>query len=146
MFCSIESWYGANGQAYGGNPDMNQRHAQVQLTAGRWSLTAAQMSVRQALTDWGFTDPERLQLSQLIATELVANAVRHVGEDFTLQIAADARTVTLAVHDPSPVLPVRRAPDEHGGRGLMIVERLCASWGYDTYRDDGKRVWARLDW
>jgi serine/threonine-protein kinase RsbW len=125
---------------------MNQRHAQVQLTAGPWSSTAAQIAVRQALTDWGLTDPERLQLSQLIATELVANAVRHVGEDFTLQIAADGHTITLAVHDPSPTVPVRRVPDEHGGRGLMIVEGFSTSWGYDRYRDDGKRVWARLDW
>ena len=125
---------------------MTDRHAHVQLSARSWSLATAQDTVCHVLTSWGFIDPERLQLAQLIATELVANAIRHVGEDFTLQISADGTAVTLAVHDPSPAAPVRRIPDEHGGRGLLIIERFATAWGYHHYRGDGKRVWAKLDW
>jgi anti-sigma regulatory factor (Ser/Thr protein kinase) len=120
-------------------------HIELQLPARGWSLNAARTAVRNALTTWGLGNPEKLHLTELVATELVSNVVRHVGDDFTLRISADGATITLEVHDPSPAIPIRRTPDRHGGRGLAIVEAVSASWGFDRFRGDGKRVWARLD-
>jgi len=119
------------------------RDARIELPACGWSPNAARTAVREVLATWGLDDPEHLV--ELVATELVSNVVRHVGEDFCLSISADGAIVTLTVQDPSPELPVRRIPDEHGGRGLFIIEAVSASWGVDEIRDDGKRVWARLD-
>jgi hypothetical protein len=53
--------------------------------------------------------------------------------------------ITLVVQDLSSIVPVGRIPDGDGGRGLWIVEAASASRGVDEVRDDGKRVWARLD-
>jgi len=119
------------------------RDGRIELPARGWSTNAARTAVREALSAWGLDDPEHLV--ELVATELVSNVVRHVGEDFCLSISADGAIITLTVQDPSPELPARRIPDEHSGRGLFIIEAVSASWGVDEIRDDGKRVWARLD-
>jgi anti-sigma regulatory factor (Ser/Thr protein kinase) len=130
--------HGGNGWKATGN-----RNVRIELPPRGWSLNAARNAVRDALTRWGLDDPEHLV--ELVATELVSNAVRHVSEDFCLSISADGAVITLTVQDPSPEPPVRRTPDQRGGRGLSIVEAVAASWGVDNVRDDGKRVWARLD-
>ena len=119
------------------------RDARIELPARGWSMNAARTAVREALSTWGLDDPEHLV--ELVAAELVSNVVRHVGQDFCLNISADGNIITLTVQDPSPELPVRRIPDEHGGRGLVIIDAVSVSWGVDEIRDDGKRVWARLD-
>ena len=53
--------------------------------------------------------------------------------------------VAVVVTDPSPVPPVIRpaALASEGGRGLRIVEALCAHWSWNP-EDDGKAVYAIL--
>ncbi len=34
-------------------------------------------------------------------------------------------------------------PDEHGGRGLQIIDTLADRWG-TTHNEDGKTVWAEF--
>lgn len=104
----------------------------------------------------------------LAATELVANALEHgvrdaatrgSGPDELRRRRADGVRITLtssgshvvlAVTDPSPSAPVRRARDltAGGGRGLQLVESLSLCWGWtlldeqDGQRQPGKSVWA----
>jgi hypothetical protein len=50
------------------------------------------------------------------------------------------------VHDPSPVLPVERAPDfsVRGGRGIKLVSAIADKWGVEVRGADGKTIWAEF--
>ncbi|MEV5576236.1 ATP-binding protein [Spirillospora sp. NPDC052269] len=83
----------------------------------------------------------------LVVCELVTNAVKAVGgTTVRLTVAVDAPgSVTLEVHDSSLTVPHRRspAPDDPGGRGLVIVAALADSYGVRP-EPDGKTVFAVL--
>lgn len=94
-------------------------------------------------------DQDCIDDAVLVASELVANAIRHTvpldrsAIDVRWDVVTD--TVLIQVEDGSSTPPRRREPGERqpGGRGLGIVEALAAEWGVDpTAR--GKRVWARV--
>jgi anti-sigma regulatory factor (Ser/Thr protein kinase) len=96
----------------------------------------------ETLRGWGHDDHDWLDVVSLIVTELVGNAVRHAGGCATLDLHSDGRTI-LTVTDHSPTRPRLRAPDEHGGRGLLIIDALCPRWGVRD-QETGKQVWAEL--
>ncbi len=87
---------------------------------------------------------------RLLATELVANAVRHTGVpggevEIRLHLADDV--VHLIVLDDGPGFdPPSRplaAPDGPGGWGLYLVDRRARRWGTDS--GDRHRVWLELE-
>lgn len=84
--------------------------------------------------------------AQVITSELVANAVVHADTPFELSILLRERYLRIAVRDGDRS-PVRRggmvSEDAEGGRGLLVVEALAASWGY-VRTVDGKVVWATV--
>ena len=82
----------------------------------------------------------------LLVSELVANAILHTGTPLTVVIAPDVDRVRIEVHDGSPQLPMRKHYSNMSGtgRGLMLVERMAATWGYDRTAG-GKVVWFELD-
>ncbi|MFJ3762879.1 ATP-binding protein [Streptomyces sp. NPDC090080] len=92
-----------------------------------------------------------------IASELVANAVRHGRPDSTaesevqsavwLAFALRPRTLLCVVRDPSLNSPRLTLPqplaERH--RGLPIVNALSNTWGWTTTpQAQGKSVWARV--
>lgn len=94
--------------------------------------------VRQALESWlgeRGSAPEVVADARLVATELVSNAVRHASPlgNGTMLVRWHQEDTTLALSvcdgggttDPQPV---DGAPYDVGGRGLRIVEQLCARW------------------
>jgi two-component sensor histidine kinase len=94
-------------------------------------------------------EPECIDDVVLVASELVANAVRHAAPVSARRIDVtwdfDATGVLIRVEDGSPTLPRRRRAGVMTpyGRGLAIVEAIAAEWGVElTAR--GKRVWARV--
>jgi anti-sigma regulatory factor (Ser/Thr protein kinase) len=100
--------------------------------------------LRDALKTWeldGFG-----QVTELLASELVTNALRHVGSPITLRAFRQPSRIRVEVEDTSTMTPVRRDPEplDPGGRGIMIVESLANDWGADV-RDDGKTVWFEID-
>jgi serine/threonine-protein kinase RsbW len=86
-----------------------------------------------------------------ITSELVSNAIQHVGGDGTETVGVTlARTrnpdaVTVVVTDSSTAGPVMRepTPSSERGRGLLVVEELSACWGWNL-EDGGKAVYAVL--
>ncbi|MGA4838150.1 ATP-binding protein [Streptomyces sp. G45] len=92
-----------------------------------------------------------------IASELVANAVRH-GRTRTsapdtsqaavwLALTPRPHTLLCVVRDPSRRLPryTPPAPLAERNRGLPIVRALAASWGWtNDSQAHGKTVWARV--
>jgi anti-sigma regulatory factor (Ser/Thr protein kinase) len=90
-------------------------------------------------------------MAALLVSELFCNSVRHsgsgaAGEAVTVAVAAWDGVVLVEVADRSGagVPDLRRADDEaEGGRGLQLVERLSARWGW--HRDRGQTVtWFEL--
>ncbi|MBE2318917.1 SpoIIE family protein phosphatase [Solirubrobacter sp. CPCC 204708] len=84
---------------------------------------------------------------RLLATELVANAVRHAdAATVQLEVRLAPRTVHLSVSDDgrgfeAPARPIE-TPDGPGGWGLYLVDRCAARWGIE--RGERHRVWLEL--
>jgi anti-sigma regulatory factor (Ser/Thr protein kinase) len=90
--------------------------------------------------------------AQLIASELVTNAIRHAGANPAEEIGVsllrvhNPESVAVIVMDSSPYPPVRRevSADSERGRGLQIVEALSPHWEW-VPEDGGKTVFALLE-
>jgi signal transduction histidine kinase len=94
--------------------------------------------------------PDELETNLLLLTcELVNNSVLHGDAGDQDEIEVELRTTRTGlraqVTDPgSGFAPTGRGRelDEPGGWGLVLVERLAASWGVE--RDTRTRVWFEL--
>ncbi|WP_327367030.1 ATP-binding protein [Streptomyces sp. NBC_01217] len=80
---------------------------------------------------------------ELLAGEVIANAVLHTRESCRVTVTWDGTRVRLeaedAVRRPLP-LPTSAPPDEEGGRGLQLVAGLAQAWG-SRPTAYGKSVW-----
>ncbi|WP_078654089.1 ATP-binding protein [Streptomyces catenulae] len=130
----------------------------MRFTATARGARLARRLVAVRLDEWGVpygTDPHDAIV--LIAGELSANAVRHgrvPGRDFVLRLglvagAPGRATVRVEVGDTRtervPPRPdaVREPGDAESGRGLLLVSRLAARWGWQPrVGGPGKTVWA----
>ena len=107
----------------------------------------ARALVRGACADWHV--PAVAGPAELVASELVRNAVVHTGTPCRLSIALDSRGLHVTITDRGPERPAalgRRdaaAPCD-GRRGSPhAVSTLSKAWGV-TPRRGGKSVWALL--
>ncbi len=91
-------------------------------------------------------DPLVIETAELLTTELVTNAIVHVGCKSHLFIRAAKGVVRVEVSDPDDRLPSMTAPDADApdGRGLAIVNGLASAWGVDRGTGGGKTVWFEL--
>ena len=93
------------------------------------------MRVLRACEAWGI--PGR-QSAELVASELVANAVLHGWGHLVLRLFDAGGALRIEVEDANPAPPV--SVDGHegriGGYGMQIVERL-ARWGWEPTRRQG---------
>ncbi|MFE0509118.1 SpoIIE family protein phosphatase [Streptomyces sp. NPDC058964] len=112
------------------------------LPAGPEAAPRARAAVRRQLETWG-VDEETGFTTELIASELVGNAVRYGAPPFRLRLIRD-RGLTCEVSDASTSAPhVRHARTiDETGRGLFIIATLTDSWG-TRYHAEGKTVWAQ---
>lgn len=89
---------------------------------------------------------DRVEVAQLLLTELVSNAIRH--SEYALEVQIDLADTVLRVDvvDTSHRMPVLLAAGAAAtsGRGLRLVEMLATSWGIDA-REHGKSVWFTLE-
>ena len=76
-----------------------------------------------------------LDEAQLLATELVTNAVAHGGPPITLRLTCDGTPgMLVAVSDGSPRAPVAHEASAQATsvRGLALVDLLNDAWGVDN--------------
>ncbi|MCP3820402.1 SpoIIE family protein phosphatase [Streptomyces sp. A3M-1-3] len=104
------------------------------VVAGARELVVGQLA-RWGLDELAFT-------TELVASELVTNAIRYAGGPVELRLIR-AGTLICEVSDPSSTQPrMRRAhTTEEGGRGLFLIAQLTQRWG-SRYTRRGKTIWA----
>ncbi|MEU9234036.1 ATP-binding protein [Streptomyces subrutilus] len=114
---------------------------------------AAVAGARQAARDFlealgqPAVDPERTDTVVLVVSELVTNALRHGGGDYSLRLTAHPGSIEVAVTDPSPEVPRMRNPDLSdgtGGFGWHMVNDLAQATVVTPTPEGGKTVRAVL--
>lgn len=115
------------------------------------SARQARQIVSAALQEWGAIpgDPasRRCDDAVLVATELVANAVKVCESELTLRVEAHRAWIEIAVEDddPRPAVQLEVGPAAAGGRGIAIVAALSSEWGQTPFDGSHKVVWSRLN-
>ncbi|GAB2588689.1 ATP-binding protein [Streptomyces capparidis] len=113
------------------------------------AVSDARRMLREALHLWGAADVA--DTAELLASELITNALVHTGRDALLVAELTGRAdraprrLRVEVHDGDPhrPLPRRSGPGALSGRGLLLVHDLSDSWGVRPC-GTGKAVWFEL--
>lgn len=85
----------------------------------------------------------------LVLTELVANVVRHGCDDQDAEMGVEIQrapgVVRIEVSQPGPLYDLdsvrSRAVGRERGYGVLVLDRLCRSWGLDH---QNRLVWAEI--
>jgi anti-sigma regulatory factor (Ser/Thr protein kinase) len=115
------------------------------------AVTETRHALRTLLEHWG--KPGRVETAELLATELVTNALLHTDGDAVLTATAGPHSLLVEVRDFTTHVPRPRTPspeDETHGRGLMLVQCLADAWGVHAQgvergEGSGKTVWFELE-
>lgn len=99
----------------------------------------ARRLTRRTLHRWGLDS--LIETTELMVSEVVANAVRFASRPITLRLLC-TDVLRCEVGDDSPVVPRMRHArlSDEGGRGLFLVDQLSERWGA-TRLSTGKVVW-----
>ncbi|WP_433503497.1 ATP-binding protein [Pseudonocardia halophobica] len=111
----------------------------IELPDTAVAVRFARVLVRDACQEWELAGgiPAR---AELLADELVANAVVHGGGRRTLLLTLDGANLRVGVRDEGIGAP---DPDTATGQGLHVVAELSDGWGTSRHAV-GKTVWALL--
>jgi PAS domain S-box-containing protein len=121
------------------------RSGSLALPAERGSGQRGRAFVREQCRQWSVRTG--VDTAELLAGELLANAIVHAGTPLELRLELRAATLRVAVADRDPRRPTRQACSETsiGGRGLALVQALADRWGVDPAElGTGKHVWFEL--
>jgi anti-sigma regulatory factor (Ser/Thr protein kinase) len=128
---------------------LDQRPAQLRrhcdLPVHRAAPAAARQFVRQSCQLWSVSEGLE-QRAELVASELVTNAVEHAQSSSRLTVTSTGSALRVSVRDYRPTPAPRPHPialDAPAGRGLHLVTALAYCWGTDEH-PDGKTIWAHL--
>ncbi|WP_405145739.1 ATP-binding protein [Sphaerisporangium sp. NBC_01403] len=134
-----------------------RRQQYLEFLAHPNAPSQARRHVRAVLSNWDIH--ELIDTAELIASELVTNAIRAVQDIGThnepahgsaeivwIDLYLQDANVVLEVWDPSVTAPALKSPepDDEGGRGLCLVDTLATTWGYRWPTTGGKIVWCTL--
>jgi anti-sigma regulatory factor (Ser/Thr protein kinase)/anti-anti-sigma regulatory factor len=117
---------------------------QVRIPADRNAPSTARTTVHDFCYEQGVNG--NTEAAQLVASELVTNAVVHAGTPIELTLRLLSGQLHIAVRDTGDgQARIRGTVDEsaESGRGLVLVDALAASWG-SFVPPVGKIVWATL--
>jgi anti-sigma regulatory factor (Ser/Thr protein kinase) len=122
------------------------QHEQIDLPGGVRAPQWARRAIEQHFA--ATVDGDMLASIELLATELVSNAVRHGGADdgqtVVLHLAASPHCLRVEVCDPGRGFePGRPAPYGEGGYGLFLVNEVANRWGVS--HGDGNCAWFELE-
>lgn len=115
------------------------------FTAEPTTPGAVRRFLRDTLHTWaldGFGE-----VTELLASELAANVVRHVGTSMTVRAILETPNLfRIEVDDRSHELPDLRPANQfaEAWRGLRIVDSLADDWG-TRITEGGKTVWFTID-
>src|SRR5580692_10996349 len=106
------------------------------------SAHRARTLIRRPMKRWGLT--ELIPAAELLASELVTNAVRYAQGQIGLRLVLEGGLV-IEVLDDSAALPRLRHPEDQDerGRGLQVVSQVAQRWGARR-AVSGKIVWCEL--
>ncbi|PSL00917.1 GAF domain-containing protein [Murinocardiopsis flavida] len=95
--------------------------------------------VRSTLEAWDLSEVS--DITELLATELVTNAVRHATKPIQFRMLRTDALLCEVTDDDHRRPVLRHAADtDEGGRGLQLVSRLAERWG-SSGTPSGKVVW-----
>ncbi|GAB1337527.1 ATP-binding protein [Streptomyces sp. E-15] len=115
------------------------------------AVTVCRKTLRVILALHGLT--ALADTAELLAAELVANAVRHTKGPAALRVRRSPRgLVWIGAWDtdpepPEPPVPLAEALEREDGRGLGLVTACARQWGWRPsarFGDVGKYVWCEL--
>ncbi|MEU9186637.1 ATP-binding protein [Streptomyces sp. NPDC048484] len=115
------------------------------------AVTVSRRTLRLILTVHGLI--RLVDVAELLAAELVSNAVRHTKGPVALRVHWAAGVLRIGVWDtdpepPGPPHPLERVGDLlEEGRGLALVRACADEWGWQPLirnGDTGKYVWCAL--
>lgn len=114
--------------------------ADWEVSADPSMVSEARRLVQRQLFLWGLEG--HAFTTELIASELVTNAIRHAQPPLRLRLI-QADVLTCEVSDGSSTSPhIRMATaEDEGGRGLFLIAQLAQRWG-TRYTPAGKTIWA----
>ena len=123
-------------------PPLVRRHRDLPMHPS--AAAAGRQLVRDACADWSLPHDCR-ETAELVATELVTNAVEHARSSSQLTVAYTGAVLHVSVRDYSASVPRPRPIDidARRGRGLHLVAALAQNWSVDRHQD-GKTIWAGL--
>ncbi|MFJ8807640.1 ATP-binding protein [Streptomyces sp. NPDC102490] len=111
------------------------------------AVSSARRRVIAIVRDWDVPLVEDMvETLELLASEVVANAVVHTGKGCQVTVSWDGTRVRLEVEDAEGgLLPQRPSVGsyEENGRGLQLVDGLAQRWG-SRLTPDGKVVWFEI--
>jgi len=123
------------------------RRFAFELPARTASVARARRLAEERLILWG-CDPDIRDTVALVVSELVTNAVVHTASARVVcELREGEERLRIAVRDEGgPAGPrIRECGAEESGRGLILVDALCAAWGADrTGHGTAQIVWAEL--
>ncbi|MFJ9560639.1 ATP-binding protein [Streptomyces fuscichromogenes] len=115
------------------------------------AVTVSRHTLRLVLTAHGLG--RFLDVAELLATELVSNAVRHTKGPAALRVRwSPPGTLRIGAWDadpepPEPPAPLERLGEVEEGRGLGLVRACSELWGWQPlsrFGNRGKYVWCEL--
>ncbi|MGW2958117.1 ATP-binding protein [Streptomyces sp. NPDC001220] len=115
------------------------------------AVTVSRHTLRLVLTAHGLT--RFLDVAELLATELVSNAVRHTKGPAALRVRwSPPGTLRIGAWDadpepPEPPVPLAGLAESEEGRGLALVRACSDLWGWQPlsrFGNRGKYVWCEL--
>lgn len=115
------------------------------------AVTVCRRTLRLILTMHGLI--KLVDIAELVATELVSNAVRHTDGSAALRVRRTSYgMVWIGAWDadpepPEPPKPFEQLGDVEDGRGLGMIVACADCWGWQPssrFGDKGKYVWCEL--
>ncbi|WP_305789070.1 ATP-binding protein [Symbioplanes lichenis] len=124
-------------------PEPEPRRIRVRLRPVPDACRQVRQLVTQTCAAWHRS--EIAATAALVATELVANVVRHAHTTMEITLGLRNDRMCLTVRDGSRLLPRAKDPTtaEAGGRGLHLIRELTDGWGVLSV-PGGKVVWTHL--
>ncbi|MEV0910119.1 ATP-binding protein [Streptomyces hokutonensis] len=114
------------------------------------AVTVSRRTLRLILTMHGLTG--LVDTAELLATELISNAVLHTKGPVALRVSWKPGTLRIGAWDTDPEPPDQQREltnhlDREEGRGLGLVKACADLWGWQPLSRNGSRgkyVWCEL--